>query len=303
MFLFSLFLHFMFLFGTVFSPLFDHSQEVYGVLELENVLVPLLQALGFQSTGTKDSDKRQLNATLTPDHIKSRELRRVSPSYYLDGRPPGNTEGCSVGSSPEDFTVTVQARLAMADEPLELKGGASSAHAVPHLKNPLCRLEGHTHVGRALPKFSFTKPSHDDDESDKPCMPVLDKNQGVTRIEAMLMRTQLLWAGHVSRMEDHRLLKIVLYGELATGCCKRGAPKRRCKDSLKQHLSLGHIDCHQWSTLASNWDSWRHTIHEAAASFENARRVSLEEKRQCRKNCSSPVLPKEMFHCAFCDHT
>ncbi|KAJ7417904.1 hypothetical protein WISP_62206 [Willisornis vidua] len=28
-------------------------------------------------------------------------------------------------------------------------------------------------------------------------------------------------------MEDHRLLKIVLYGELATGCGKRGAPKKR----------------------------------------------------------------------------
>ncbi|KAJ7412727.1 hypothetical protein WISP_94766 [Willisornis vidua] len=68
----------------------------------------------------------------------------------------------------------------------------------------------------------------------------------------MLMRTQLCWAGHVSRMEDHRLPKIVRYGELATGCRKRGTPKKRYKDSLKQHLSLGHIDCHELSTLASN---------------------------------------------------
>ncbi|KAJ7404804.1 hypothetical protein WISP_143584 [Willisornis vidua] len=104
-------------------------------------------------------------------------------------------------------------------------------------------------------------------------------------------------------MEDHRLPKIVLCGELATGCCKRGASKKRYKDSLKQHLSLGHIDCHQWSVLASSWDSWRHTIHDAAASFESACRVSLEEKRQLRKNHSSLVLPKEMFRCAFCDQT
>ncbi|KAJ7409538.1 hypothetical protein WISP_113871 [Willisornis vidua] len=105
-------------------------------------------------------------------------------------------------------------------------------------------------------------------------------------------------------MEDHRLPKIVLYGELATGCRKRGAPKKRYKDSLKEHLSLGHIDCHQWSTLASNRDSWRHTIHDAAAaSFENARRVSLEEKRQCKMNRSSPISPKETFRCAFCNQT
>ncbi|KAJ7416841.1 hypothetical protein WISP_68248 [Willisornis vidua] len=84
-----------------------------------------------------------------------------------------------------------------------------------------------------------------------PCTRKKEKNQtaqiteaGVTSIEAMLMRTQLRWAGHVSRMEDHRLPKIVPYGELATGCCKRGAPKKTYKDSLKQHLSLGHIDCH-----------------------------------------------------------
>ncbi|KAJ7411528.1 hypothetical protein WISP_102353 [Willisornis vidua] len=108
----------------------------------------------------------------------------------------------------------------------------------------------------------------------------------------MLMRMQMRWAGHLSRMEDHHLLKIALYGELATSCHKRGVPKKRYKDSLKQHLRLGLIECHQWSTLASSQDSWGHTIHNAAASFENAHRISLKEKRQSRKNRSSPISPK-----------
>ena len=37
----------------------------------------------------------------------------------------------------------------------------------------------------------------------------------VTSIEVMLFKTHHRWAGHVSRMVDHRLPKIVLYGELA----------------------------------------------------------------------------------------
>ncbi|KAJ7407160.1 hypothetical protein WISP_128727 [Willisornis vidua] len=73
----------------------------------------------------------------------------------------------AVDSSPEDFTVTIQAHSALADEPEELKGGTSSAHTVSHVKNTLHRLEGHTPVGIALPKCSFMKPSHDDDDDDE----------------------------------------------------------------------------------------------------------------------------------------
>ncbi|KAL0156964.1 hypothetical protein M9458_048210 [Cirrhinus mrigala] len=75
-------------------------------------------------------------------------------------------------------------------------------------------------------------------------------------IEALLLRTQLRWAGHVSRMEDHRLPKIILYGELATGHRDRGAPKKRYKDCLKKSLNACHTD-HRHST-----------IQRAATSFE-----------------------------------
>ena len=39
----------------------------------------------------------------------------------------------------------------------------------------------------------------------------------ITSIEAMLLKIQLCWAGHVARMEDHRLPKIIFYGELSSG--------------------------------------------------------------------------------------
>ncbi|KAJ7412551.1 hypothetical protein WISP_95712 [Willisornis vidua] len=89
----------------------------------------------------------------------------------------------------------------------------------------------------------------------------------------------------------------LLYGELATSCCKRASPKKRYKESLKQHLSLGHIDCHQWSTLASNRDSWRHTIHDAAASFENALKVSLEKKRTQKEPFLANIAKGDVLLC------
>ena len=58
----------------------------------------------------------------------------------------------------------------------------------------------------------------------------------ITSIEAILLKSQLRWAGHISRMDDHRLHKIALYGELFTGHHNRGAPKKRYKDSLKKSL-------------------------------------------------------------------
>ena len=58
----------------------------------------------------------------------------------------------------------------------------------------------------------------------------------ITSIEAMLLKIQLRWAGHVARMEDHRLPKIILYGELSSGLRNRGAPKKRYKNTLKKSL-------------------------------------------------------------------
>ena len=49
----------------------------------------------------------------------------------------------------------------------------------------------------------------------------------VTSIEIMLLKIQFRWAGHVSRMEDHRLPKVILYGELSIGHRDKGAARKR----------------------------------------------------------------------------
>ena len=84
----------------------------------------------------------------------------------------------------------------------------------------------------------------------------------VSSIEAMILKYMLRWAGHVSRLEDHHLPKIVMFGELSSGHCDRGAPKKRFKDNLKKSLmDMGNMDHRHWSNLAADPVAWRHTIH------------------------------------------
>ena len=105
----------------------------------------------------------------------------------------------------------------------------------------------------------------------------------VSSIEAMILKYQLQWAGHVSRMEDHRLPKMVMFGELSTAHRERGAPKKRFKNSLKKSLSTCNIDHKQWSDLAADRVAWHHTIHQAVAQFEMDRRNLLKDRKQRRR--------------------
>ena len=105
----------------------------------------------------------------------------------------------------------------------------------------------------------------------------------IPSIEAMLLKHQLRWAGHVCRMEDHRLPKIVMYGELSAGYRVRGAPKKRYKDCLKKSLASFHIDPQTWTDLAASRGTWRQAIHDGMTRFEEQRRSNLKEKRLKRK--------------------
>ena len=126
----------------------------------------------------------------------------------------------------------------------------------------------------------------------------------ITSIEAMLLKIQLRWAGHVARMEDHRLPKIIIYGELSFGLRNRGAPKKRYKDTLKKSLGACNISHLEWTTLAEDRGTWRRTTNKAASSFESSRRSVIEEKRQRNKNSAATTPnPDETFTCCHCNRT
>ena len=52
-------------------------------------------------------------------------------------------------------------------------------------------------------------------------------------VKAMLPQQHLRWAGQCSRMDDTRMPKAVIYGELSKGKHDRGAPRQHYKDQLK----------------------------------------------------------------------
>ncbi|GFS08505.1 hypothetical protein ElyMa_001275600 [Elysia marginata] len=121
---------------------------------------------------------------------------------------------------------------------------------------------------------------------------------GLPSIEAMIVKSRLRWVGHVHRMDDHRLPKIVMYSELSSGYRERGAPRKRYKDSLKRTLSACDIDVQGWSDLATDRSAWRCIIQEATTKFEEERITAANNKRLRRDNPTQTPTPHPCRHCS-----
>ena len=112
----------------------------------------------------------------------------------------------------------------------------------------------------------------------------------------MLLKIQLRWAGHVSRMEDHRLPKLTFFGELASGFRDVGGQYKRYKDTLKRGLIASGIDHENWETTSKDRDSWRLQIKEATDTFEKKphRKVGREKTSPEKPRCdtrSDKIVP------------
>ena len=91
---------------------------------------------------------------------------------------------------------------------------------------------------------------------------------------------QLRWAGHVTRMEDVRMLKAVFFSELQEGKRDRGAPRKRYKDQLKKQLAQAGISRQSWQQAASHRDSWHSSVRKASCEFEAERHKAAKEKHR-----------------------
>ncbi len=76
-------------------------------------------------------------------------------------------------------------------------------------------------------------------------------------------------------MDDKRILKVLLYGELVNGKRNIGRPRLRYKDACKRDLKKLNIGLAEWEDFADNRNEWR---------FLLSQRLSKKEKQSLKKN-------------------
>ncbi|KAI8519286.1 hypothetical protein Bbelb_025430 [Branchiostoma belcheri] len=100
---------------------------------------------------------------------------------------------------------------------------------------------------------------------------ILDRAETIS-IEALILKAQLRWTGHVIRMDDTRIPKQLLYGELCQGKRKRGRPQKRFKDCIKENIKYADIPPKQLEKQAQDRCGWRSLTKLAQENFEKTRR-------------------------------
>ena len=101
---------------------------------------------------------------------------------------------------------------------------------------------------------------------------------GSESIEVTLRRRRILFAGFVARMEDTRLPKCVVLGELMGGAgCVRSQENEWMSCFLDDLRAFG-INVDQWTTAAQDEGEWRRTAKQGAEYFM-AKWIAAEKAR------------------------
>ena len=98
----------------------------------------------------------------------------------------------------------------------------------------------------------------------------------------MIDSARLRWTGHVVRMRDNRIPKLLLYGRLSTGVSRSGNHSTYL-NSIKSTLKSCGINSDRLEELALERDTWRETYKTGIARSERDRIKRLIDKRDKRK--------------------
>ncbi|KAJ8333488.1 hypothetical protein SKAU_G00414960 [Synaphobranchus kaupii] len=125
------------------------------------------------------------------------------------------------------------------------------------------------------------------------------KQAGIPNLFAILTQRCLRWLGHVSRMEDGRIPRDILYEELTTGTRPVGRPFLRYKDVCKRDMKASDINPTSWEALAADHSKWRQVMKTGMLRSDQKRVEQWEEKRKRRrqKPTSTPPQLNSTFTC------
>ena len=90
---------------------------------------------------------------------------------------------------------------------------------------------------------------------------------GSERIEAIPRKRRIVFAGSVARMEETRLPKCAMFGELVGGTVSSGEQKMEWMGCLQDDLRVFGIKIDQWTTAAQDEGEWHRTAKEGAGFF------------------------------------
>ena len=86
-------------------------------------------------------------------------------------------------------------------------------------------------------------------------------------IEATSRRRRILFAGFIVRMEDTRLPKCMMFGEMVGGAGCVGGQEKEWMGCFLDDLRAFGINADQWTTAAQDEGEWRRTAEQWAEHF------------------------------------
>ncbi|CAH1266413.1 Hypp3363 [Branchiostoma lanceolatum] len=123
----------------------------------------------------------------------------------------------------------------------------------------------------------------------------------IQSIYSILSQRRLRWLGHVRRMEDGRIPKDVLYGQLAIGSRRVGRPALRFKDTCKRDMKACDISTDTWEVQAEDRTAWRRVVHQGVMEADKRRGEVAAEKRRQQKTVTVNAPQTTQHSCSVCN--